>query len=251
MGWGNEIMVSGEAVRLGCKPEMPLIVLGKNGRPRWNELWRGNPRIWQPGTVRPRRSETLRSHGNWRSHLVADDDETRWVFNPTWRATVGELPVVERKASGRYIVIEPNLKAGHRINRDWGWARWQGLIDTMPGIDFVQLGPRGTATLDGARLIETTSFIVACSWLSGAWAAVLPEGGLHHAAAALGIPGVVLFGGSRRVKSTGYPGHINLDDPDPETQACGSRQPCDHCEDFWNRLTPDIVAEAVGAVMCA
>ena len=52
--------------------------------------------------------------------------------------------------------------------------------------------------------------------LSGARAAVLHEGGLHHAAAALGMPAVVLFGGMISPRNTGYDVHVNLAIDDPE-----------------------------------
>lgn len=271
MGWGDEIMVTGEAVRLGCTVDKPLVVIGKKGRPIWHEMWDDNPRIWNPnvGGKLPHPRWTIRNHGGWRPYVwYAQDDyepqghnqtaradrtsKDRWIFHPDWSATIGELPGITRRPKGRYIVIEPNLKAGiDRTNKQWGWDRWQGLVDAMPGVEFVQLGPRGSRVLNGARLVKTASFIEACAHLSGAWAAALPEGGLHHAAAALGVPAVVLFGGSRSVRSTGYDCHINIDDPDPLTKACGSRRPCSHCDEYWRRLTPDIVAEALGELMVA
>ena len=268
MGAGDELMITGEAVRLGCSPDDPLIVTGKDGKRRWHPLFDGNPRFLPLDVpTSPKHNwHEVKNHPGWRPYVLyaergwrkglhnqTDDltatNRTRWVFHPTWRATPGEL-YIPKRPSGRFIVLEPNMKSGGvTSNKQWGWNRWQRLVDLMPGVDFVQLGPRNTKMLGGARLIETPSFIHACTELSGAWAAVLPEGGLHHAAAALGVPAVVLFGGSRSVFNTGYDSHVNLADVDPETRACGSRQPCQHCEEIWRRLTPEIVAEALGEVM--
>ena len=75
---------------------------------------------------------------------------------------------------------------------------------------WVQLGAGGIRVLEGVRPIETADFRAACAALAGARAAVLPEGGLHHAAAALDIPAVVIFGAMTSPANTGYASHVNL-----------------------------------------
>ena len=48
MGWGDEIMVTGIARRQQELSPLPVRVLDKRGRRRWNEIWRGNPRLALP-----------------------------------------------------------------------------------------------------------------------------------------------------------------------------------------------------------
>jgi ADP-heptose:LPS heptosyltransferase len=52
-----------------------------------------------------------------------------------------------------------------------------------------------------------------------------PEGGMHHASAAVGVPAVVIFGGYISPKVTGYEGHINLFTG--TGLGCGNSQPCE------------------------
>lgn len=95
-------------------------------------------------------------------------------------------------------------------------------------------------------LIQTPDFWRACAILSRASAYVGHEGGLHHAAAALGIPGVVIFGGFISPETTGYDCHVNLF---TGGNACGNRTPCMHCRDAMNRITPEAVAEALIGIL--
>jgi hypothetical protein len=214
MGFGDEIMVTGEAVRLGCSAEKPLVVLGKNGRPITHQLWANNPRFKIPdGKPVEDHYVVIRNHGGWRPYVVyasrayragianqtADRTATtkdRWIFSPTWRATPGELYIKRHRPAG-YVVVEPHTKNNtFAHNKRWPWPSWQRMVDILrsEGCDVVQLGPPGTQLLSGARLIATGSFLRACEALAAASGAILPEGGLHHAAAALDIFAVVLFG---------------------------------------------------------
>jgi len=132
---------------------------------------------------------------------------------------------------GGYLIVEPNLKPSNTMpGKDWGWANWQALVIARrwPAWPWVQIGPPGTRLLEGVAYRQTNSFDEAMGALAGAVAAVLPEGGLHHAAAALGIPSVVIFGGATTPASTGYELHRNLTSGGAESP-CGMRIPCEHC----------------------
>lgn len=261
MGWGDEIMVTGEAIRLGATPEKKLIVLGKDSKPRWHPVWQGNPRIAKPEELRNKTPYiVIRNHGGWRPYLSYSQEEyfagiansntnpryttkERWVFTD-WKVTKGELFFPKMKMSD-YVVLEPNTKNNpFAINKRWPWDRWQRLSKLLKdhGIDVVQLGPEGTRLLDGARLMPTPNFIAAITALSGAGGAILPEGGLHHAAAALGVPAAVLFGGTTSPANTGYKHHLNIADED-EKSPCGARVSCPHCAEAWQRLEPESVFE--------
>jgi ADP-heptose:LPS heptosyltransferase len=97
------------------------------------------------------------------------------------------------------------------------------------------------------RLIVTEDFRTACAVLARAKAYVGHESGLHHAAAAVGVPGVVIFGGYTPIEVTGYPMHRNLGASMED--ACGSRQPCDHCAAWMERITPEQVLAELKSVI--
>lgn len=110
----------------------------------------------------------------------------------------------------------------------------------------VQLGPRSTTILTGRRHVVTETIREAAAVLSTARAAVLPEGGLHHLAAAMRLPAVVLFGGFISPKSTGYSMHRNLF---TGKVACGNRRPCDHCAQAMAAISPESVFEELQTML--
>ena len=172
----------------------------------------------------------------------------RWVWNYQFKVTPGEIffdaqeHEFARKAGWGYVFVEPNLPwhKGVAVNKDWGEKNYQAVTDQLlaAGADVVQTsyGPR---RLKGVRTIETPTFRHAMAVLSRARMAILPEGGMHHAAAALGIPAVVMFGGFIPPQVLGYDGHINL--TGGASEACGSMSRCQHCADALARISVDEV----------
>jgi hypothetical protein len=74
---------------------------------------------------------------------------------------------------------------------------------------------------------------------------VRSESGLCHAAAALGISQVTLFGGCMDAEVMGgYPGQTCLVDRGPGSP-CGSWRPCAHCRAAMDRITVDDVVDAL------
>jgi len=68
------------------------------------------------------------------------------------------------------------------------------------------------------------------------------EGGLHHAAAALGRPAVVIFGHFIDPEVTGYHGHKNL--RGGAVGMCGSWSSCPECVRAMEAITPEVVVDA-------
>ena len=262
-------MVAGEARRLQMAGDArPVAVLDRRGRPRWHSLWDGNARLARPEAVaRGLEVQTIVNGPGCRPYvdyvaMRSDfaalfpgcpfttklcDRRLPWRYTG-WRATPGELFKITRPEPGNYVVIEPRIKAGASPNKDWGWARWQALLRRRRDLDWVQLGAGSTRIVDGARHVATTDFRAACAVLAGARAAVLPEGGLHHAAAALEIPAVVIFGGMTSPANTGYPGHVNLFEP-AGASPCGQRVACNHCTQAMAAIAPESVAEHLERIL--
>ena len=249
-------MVSGRArVMQQTDPRKVRVTYqGKRQRKASAVIWDNNPRIaaydergdFQELEARDRVT-------NMRPYHTAKTPE-RWTYNLDFRPDVGELYFtdVELKFGAQYtgrIIVEPHIKPGASPNKDWGWVRWNKLAWLMQraGLRVTQLGMPGTRTLEGAELIITPTFRMACAVLANAKAYVGHEGGLHHAAAALGIPGVVIFGGFTPVELTGYPIHRNLGASLGE--ACGMRVRCAHCEAAMAAISPEQVMRELEAIL--
>lgn len=264
VGLGDEIMATGVARRLQARDPRKVEILDRRGRRRWHPLWAGNPRIARPGErgdfqratdgpgCRPYIDYAAMRGESARRWPGAPFDLKRraqpWRFRAGWRATPGEIHCVPRAGPGDYVLIEPHLKPGAMPGKDWGWERWQALVAARRDLEWLQIGRQGTRPLAGARFLETPSFRDALGVVSGARAAVLPEGALHHAAAARGVPAVVLFGGCADPAATGYGWHRNLTGGGPASP-CGMRLPCDHCAAAMAEITVDRVAHELAEIL--
>jgi hypothetical protein len=248
MGWGDEIMVTAQARALQKTNPRPVLVIDRWAQPRWSQIWEGNPRILKQ---RVGAYQTLRNGPNARPY-IRSKTATHWVWREH-QCEPGEIYLTDEER--RYaepwrgcVLVEPNLKVRPDAeNKRWPWERWQRLADR--GVArMVQVGPLNTPLLDGVAHARTESFRLACAVLSVCRAYVGPEGGLHHAAAALGVPAVVLFGGFISPASTGYAMHRNLF---AGGVACGARLPCQHCKEAMERITVGEVLRNLKEVLCS
>lgn len=267
MGWGDELMVSGIARRLQAHDPRPVRVVDRRGRARWSDAWRGNPRFAAPGHRGP---VQVLVNGPGARPYIDGWSATRWRWRD-WVCATGELHLdADELAFGRHLAgrvwIEPGLKPRASPNKDWGGARWHALAAALLARGHrvacfagphdaddpaAATGGAPAAACLGALPVERVrapSFRHAAAALAHARAAVLPEGGLHHAAAALGTPSVVLFGGYISPRQTGYPHQVSLF---TGGEPCGSRRPCGHCRDAMARIDPHAVAATVDALDAA
>lgn len=227
-----------------------MVIYDRNGAIRTHEAWANNPRIL-------RRDERAQSpqpliNGPSVRPYIASKSAMQWQWRE-WQCPVGELyfSADELAYAAQHqpdVIIEPNMKPKASPNKDWGRHRWQELVTLMraAGITPYQMGPAGTQLLQGAKLIDTPSFRHAAAVLTRARAAVLPEGGLHHAAAAVGLKSIVIFGGYISPKTTGYASQVNLF---TGKSACGMRIACRHCAEAMSKITPQLVLDELQKVL--
>jgi ADP-heptose:LPS heptosyltransferase len=132
-------------------------------------------------------------------------------------------------------------------NKAWPIEKWKELMHSLPEIDFVQLGSPGEFPLEGAvNLLGKTSLRQAFSMLQHASGFVGIDSGLQHAAAALSIPGVVLWGTSNP-KTWGHETHINIS----KGLSCSPcmdilcNNPCPYNIECMNQISVDEVRTAL------
>lgn len=249
IGWGDEIMATGQARRAQLTDPRQVQILDKTGAVRWHPIWDGNPRIAKPDEFGD--FQRITNGPDARPYIVSKT-MARWTWR-SYECTPGEIVLTDAEqefASPHrpQIVIEPTIKSGASPNKDWGVDRWRRFVSlaTKAGLFVCQLRPPGTRAIDGAKVIMTPDFRRACAVLANALAYVGHEGGMHHAAAALGIPAVVIFGGFISPAQTGYTSHRNLF---TGGEPCGMRVPCAHCADAMAAITPWIVFDELRGIL--
>jgi ADP-heptose:LPS heptosyltransferase len=152
------------------------------------------------------------------------------------------------------VMIEPNVKAIGHTNKAWRWDRWRQTLERV--LTEVQQTPlicsptpeaADRMSGGGAVGVVTPTFRHACAVLSVCKAFVGTEGGLMHAAAAVGTPAVVLFGGFISPEVTGYASHTNLFTG--SGLGCGARIDCQHCRDAMDRISVDRVVNELSRTL--
>ena len=247
MGFGDELMVTGHVREM--QRTDPRKVRLDYGKRLWNEVFDHNPRIAHGSD---RDVQVYYPRPNGLRPYATSKSPVRWGWR-SYKPPVGELffqpdEIAFAEKYSPIVVIEPNLKSRASPNKDWGVERWSRLVALMKadGIQPVQLGPPGTHVIPGVDLIETRSFRWACAVLARAKAAVLSEGGLHHAAAAVGVRSVVIYGGFISPDQTGYDLHVNLF---TGGVPCGWRTPCSHCVESMAKIPPGFVLENLKEIL--
>jgi len=145
-----------------------------------------------------------------------------------------------------YIVIEPNLPGFKEaaVNKQWPVDRYYAVAEELrqAGHEIVEFSYGGGNHIPKARLVKPPTFRHAAACLSHAKLYIGPEGGLHHASAAVGLRAVVIFGGFIPPEVTGYDTHTNL--TGKNDKACGSLKKCDHCRQVLQTIKVHHVLEA-------
>lgn len=226
------------------------IAFGDGKRIIWGphsaDIFRGNPNIAKPGNERDPDIE-------WKNYYKGNRIYNRqglgkWVWNYDFSPIPGEIYFDDEEKSFAqsiepgFILIEPNVPWNKTVavNKDWGLLKYQIVAEILSDAGFkVAQFSHGRNRLQGVKVINTPTFRMALAALSRARSAILPEGGLHHGAAALGVKAVVIFGGFIPPKVTGYPMHTNL--TGGEKEFCGSLMKCSHCRKALDAISVDDV----------
>lgn len=238
MGLGDQLMASGMA--RGAAARGKKIAFGDGRRIIWDqhsaEVFKSNPNIAKPGSERDANAEWVPYYKGHR--LYNKQGPGRWIWNMEFRPIPGEVffdrqEVRNGKRYGEgFVLIEPDVPSWKAVapNKDWGRGKYQALADRLrkEGLRLAQLRhPKSGPPLAGVEQFRSLNFRDALAILSHARVYVGPEGGMHHGAAAVTRPAVVLFGGFIPPQVTGYDSHTNLTGG---AEACGSFNACPHCK---------------------
>ena len=253
MGYGDEIIGTGLAKGLARQHLKAAFGDGKKilWGPWCEEMFANNPNIARPGGEQSNHLRWIPHYKGSRMYNKQSADRQRWVWNYDFKVSPGEfffsdaersLIKYSRSTLGDFIVIEPNVPWQKPVaaNKDWG-DKYFHLTERLQkhGAQIVQfIHKNSVRRLRGVTSLQMTNFREVIATLSLAKLYIGPEGGMHHAAAAVGIPAVVLMGGFIPPQVVGYDSHINLTGG---AEACGSIQPCAHCEKAMQRIDVDEV----------
>lgn len=259
MGLGDDIMATAYARTLRKTFPNGKAVFGKkdSGYMHWSEVFYGNPDILQP-KEKSQEVFWVEDYVGNRQYIDYKKSNNGFSFKPDFRAPKGhihflpdEIPVIEeiRAAFGDNlpIIVEPNIKGAVGPNKDWGFDRWQSVVDALPDVLFLQLGDSKVRRLKGVEHAVTADFRSAMAILSLSKGFVGTDGALHHASAALNVPAVVVWGGFASPENLGYEDHINITSEDPNTP-CGEFADCLHCRGVMDKITVEDVVGGIQAM---
>lgn len=264
MGFGDWIMATGQARVLKEKDPKAKILIGDGRIPHWEQWFGGNPDLVDAKSVGPGVAvKWVISCAGARPYLDYDNTTaTHQAFRSEHRPSRGRIMLSDgwrieaekslkaARVSGKFVVIEPHTKGGFGGNKVWPIGNWEKLIRQYGReFDFVQIGAKGQPALSGVRRVITVNPTHAFAVIEKAAAVVATDGALHHAAAALNVPCVVLWGARIRPEILGYPSQRNIYTGDGKN--CGAIVPCEHCRAGMSAITPEMVAENLRCALSA
>ena len=248
MGFGDELMLTGTLKKAYQHTKKP-VALGRHAKNYldevlWGEVFDNNPKIDRNPGVGAIWLDEVKGNRPYIDYNATQLRTDGKVIYRKFRPEPGELFFTPEELAPYeqyhdFIYIEPNVKGSFSGNKDWGFEKWQEVVKRLP-YKFIQ--GRGRK-LDGVEQVDTPRFRDACALLSRASMFLGTDGGLHHAAAALGKRAVVVWGGLVGPDTLGYDFHTNI--RGKGVQNCGNHVKCDHCKKALSLVSVEMVVEAV------
>jgi hypothetical protein len=232
-----------------AKTGRKVYIRRRDHRPQWFDVWDGVPFLLKRPTGD---CEIVTSGGGVRGYIDVKTAE-RWVWKK-YHARPGLIVLKPDEIAfaaphaGR-VMIEPHGKNVGHLNKTYPFNRWLEVVRSMPETSFVQCGAGDLPWLmePNVKHVVTPSFRHAAAVLAVSRALVSGEGGLMHAAAAVGVRAVVAFGAFISPSVTGYAMHKNLFTGDG--LGCGMRTTCAHCQKAMGRISPDEIVSNLKEIL--
>jgi len=179
--------------------------------------------------------------------LIARDYECEIYFSPHEEEAVNRLQE-SLKLTTDFVVIEPHSNSQWFGDlREWSFERWERVVEWLRDHNYpvVQIGEGGRPVLEGA--IDVTgraSFREAVLLMKRARLFLGQEGGLMHAANAVNVPSVIVWGGLTLPEFAAYSKHTVLCTR-VDCAPCGLRG---HCPYDKKCLTTVETSDVISAV---
>jgi ADP-heptose:LPS heptosyltransferase len=193
-------------------------------------------------------------------HIIEQICEFYGITNPQLKceiyATESEKLKISSLLAGKglsnFIVIEPQSNDEYTHNKLYPLAKWQIVVNSLveSGHTIVQIGlPRKECVLDKViDLTGQTSFREAAEVIARSKLFISSEGGLMHAANAVGTKSVILYTGFIHPKMTCYSENMNIwigKNHGP----CGMKMKCKSCEQEAMNHDPEEIINAVKEIL--
>ena len=266
MGWGDELMATGEARMLKEKyPDHKILIHNgpsKHMKFRREEMFRNNP-YWTPfeKLKEGEKFKVIKNQPKDRGYNVLSRSTANRLHFQKFEPIPGdiffddeEIDFAKRELgeliNQPFVYINPAVRGKiSDNNKQWGFKKYQTIVKNNPQINFVQCedGLKYTKWLEGVKRIVTHTYRLSCSVMSHATCYISNEGGMVHGGAAVGIPGVVLYGHYTNPKSLGYKNNINFAVDDPEyPYGCGTiHETCDKCIETMRNIPIEKVEKSL------
>lgn len=252
MGFGGELMWSSVAreihERTG-RQVVPCRFVDDKFYVIESEIFRNNPRfvfdssgiplvLNNPNTNYCKQDTPTRAIHRYDRHVIEQICEAYGIPDPKLKcelffteAEYNRVDELERLIGGPFVVIEPNVKNEYGVNKEYSFGKWQLVANELlsNSIKLVQTGQPGVKVLDGViDLTGCLTFREAALLVSRSRLLVASEGGLMHAANAVGTRAVILVTGFIHPTMTCYPENTNIW-IGAEHGPCGMKTQCLKC----------------------
>lgn len=263
MGLGDDIMALGSAVRMHAESGRK-VVIGPPGSRYWSPMFHHAHCLVSP--EEPELDcQRLYDYPGQRPYINYRECRAgKQVLHESFRAQAGALffSEFENQNAQRwledhametgFILVEPHVKATFSgTNKLWPWNNWCQLVGAFAerGETVVQASrPGGNVLPHVSAVIRDQDVRRSLALLRYARCVVTTDGLFHHAAAALHVPAVVIWGARTNPEILGYKQHSNMTYGD---DWCGSlKQTCAHCQRAMSRIEPGRVWFAVEQMKC-
>ena len=280
MGYGGHLMLTPLARELKARyPDRPVVfvtrsklwqrLVGRNRPlPVQSDIFRDNPHLTPADAVQPsddplyvyldgnvatywtkvtRQRAVYKTGAHAIDHICAGFGIEKPLRKCELFLSDGERTKAQEVARkiGPFIAIEPHANDEFTVNKEWGFERWQAVADVLtPECTFVQISTAGKRVLRGVQdWCGHLNFREAAALIGESRLFLGPEGGLMHAANAVGTRALIIFGGFISPDLTGYCENVNLYSA-IDCAPCGLRRRCPYHLECMAKITPErVIAE--------
>jgi len=245
MGLGDEIMVLGIVEEIYETRGKPVVIYDGKRKVRNHRAWENSPAIERNPKCD---SFSIINEPGIRRYIKAVVPNRLTLFDPKHIARAGRICLTEEEKTKaieltpkyEFVIVEPLVRFSGSKNKNWGIKNWEKVIEDFPLPVYQFSIKKNDLTIKGAIPIFSPDFRISAGIVKKARLVLTVDGGMHHIAASMKRPAVVVFGGFCDPKITGYSFHSNFY-ADIEGSPCGRYDECPHCKKAMALIKPEEV----------